>query len=393
DVADSGFKKSGKEKIIFLRTERVALLLGQAVSEPKIKSILNALGLKVNQAKKNNIKITIPSFRPDLKQEEDLVEEIARQVGFDQLPSSLPAIKISSIPEQPIRRLYKMVRDCLVATGLNEVITYSLINKDSLKKIGWNDFAPIKIKNPLSLDQEIMRPTLFSGFLSVMRNNLNHNIEEIKIFEIGKIYTEYGEIPTLGLGIMGPKNKFSLLDLKGSLEALFKQLRIKGVQFDPAAKNFFTAEKSFTITVDNEDIGYLGELSLAVANNLDFKHQKVFLSQLNLETLLKFVKWDIDFTPLINFPLVRRDISLIIKEEITSGQIIALIKKEAGPLLIEVLLCDQYSGEQIPAGYKGLTYCLEFQATNRTLSDNEVNNIQSKLCDLLAESFAARIRR
>jgi len=392
-LCDAGFKKINPEKTIAINSEKTSALLGQEVSPVRIKTILTALGLKVSTGKGDNLKVAIPSFRPDLKQAEDLVEEIARHVGFDRLATSLPSIKISAIPEPLIRKLYAAVRGCLMATSLNEVITYALINKDCLQKINWKDFSPVRIKNPLSLDQEIMRPTLFPGFLSVMRNNLNHNIEEVKIFEVGKVYTENGEIPTLGLGQMCPKNKSSLLDLKGSLEALFKALKIDKAHFSPATKSFFTSDKSFAVSIENEDIGFIGELSSAAADTLDFKHQGIFLAQLNLEALLRYAQGEIKFAPLVNFPLIRRDISLIVKKEVTSGEIVNLIRDEGGSLLVNISLSDQYSGQQIPAGYKGLTYSLEFQALNRTLSDDEVNLSREKLCSVLSERLNAKIRR
>lgn len=384
---------NGRPNKIDLSSERMAGLLGQEVSAGKIKSILTALGLKVVSGKGKSFKAAVPSFRPDLKEEADLFEEIARHIGFDRLPLTLPAIKICHIPEQPIRKLSKEVRETMIATGLSEIIGYSLINEDFLKKLHWDDSQPVRIQNPLSQDQEIMRPTLLTSLLSVMQNNLNHSLTEVKIFEIGKIYTDNGEDTGLGIGLMGTKGAVSLLDLKGILEVLIRKLRIDKVQFIPEPRNSFTAGRSFAVAVANQQVGFLGELSTAVANNLDFKHQQVLLAELNLEALLKFVKWEKGVAPLINFPLVRRDISLIIKEDVTCEQIMDLIQNEAGSLLIGISLSDQYSGEQIPAGFKGLTYSLEFQAADRTLSDAEVNTIHEKLCAVLTQNLSAKIRR
>jgi len=381
-------------KVLGLNSENISRLLGQKVTTSRVKSILTGLGLKVKAQGKDSLRVTIPGFRLDLKEEEDLIEEIARHVGFDQLSSTLPPIKINQIPGQKIRDLCALARRALVATGLSEVITYSLISKEGLKKINWQGSPPIEIKNPLSKDQEVMRPTVIPGLLTVMQNNLSHNIEEVKIFEVGKIYDGNKETVTLGIGLMGAKSKVvSLLDLKGSLEALFRKLQIGKAELHPAAQNFFVPGKSFAVSIANQGLGYLGEVLSSVANNFEFKHQKIFLAQLNLEGLLKSAKWERQFTPLINFPLIRRDISLIIKEEISSGQIVDLLKKGAGPWLINISLADQYGGEQIPVGHRGLTYCLEFQAPDRTLSDLEVNSIHGKLCDLLIQGLDAKIRR
>jgi phenylalanyl-tRNA synthetase beta chain len=392
-VCDIDSGKAGLALKIALNSEKAATLLGQEITAGKIKSILGSLGLKVSSSKGKNFKVTIPSFRSDLKEEVDLVEELARHVGFDRLPLSLPAIKISRIPEQPIRKLTAQVREIMVATGLSEIIGYSLINEEDLKKLNWDGTQPVRIQNPLSRDQEIMRPTLLTGLLSAMQNNLSHNLTDVKIFEIAKAYQEECETLSLSIGLMGEKSQVSLWDLKGRLEVLVNKLRITGVEFSPQPKNFFAAGKAFAITIDQQAVGFLGELSPAAAASLDFKHQQIFLAELNLEALLRVVKWERKVAPLINFPLIRRDISLIIKEEVSGSLIVDLLQKEAGPLLINTVLTDRYSGAQIPAGFKGLTYSLEFQAPDRTLSDNEANAIHEKLCNLLVERLAAKIRR
>lgn len=385
--------KKIKAKAVSINAAEIPALLGAEISLVKIKSLFSTLGLKASPAKKNGLKVGIPGFRPDLKEAVDLVEEAARHIGYDRLPSTLPAIKVCVIPEQPMRKLKSCLRQILTAAGLNEIVSYSLISRDTLEKLGWNEFAPIAVKNPLSRDQEIMSPTLLAGIVSAMRNNLNHGIEEVKIFEISKIYRDFTEAPALAIGIMTDDPKPALLALKGILEALCERLGLGGLRLDPVQKKFFAPEFSFSVKISQAELGCLGCLSAPAVENFDFKHRSIVFVQLDLDKLLTLVKWEKAITPPINFPSVRRDISLIIKSEILSGSIVELIRQSAGALLKEVKPVDQYTGKQIPAGYKGLTYALEFQAPDRTLSDEEINLLHQKLCNLLEERLEAQIRK
>ncbi|MFZ5800764.1 MAG: phenylalanine--tRNA ligase subunit beta [Candidatus Omnitrophota bacterium] len=385
-------KKAGA-KAITITSAEISRQSGSGVSLARIKTVFSGLGLKVSSGKRDDLKITAPSFRPDLKEPVDLLEEAARHLGYDRLPATLPAIKVCVIPEQPMRKLKAEARRVLTAAGLNEIISYSLISREMLEKLGWDEFPAVAVQNPLSRDQEIMAPTLLAGTVSAMRNNLNHGIEAVNIFEIGKVYRELNEAPALAMGIMTSEPKPALYTLKGAIEALCNRLGIAGLQIAVAPKKFFAPGLSFSIKISQTDLGYLGQLSSAGVANFDFKHRSIVFAQLNLDQLLTLVKWDKAITVPINFPSVRRDISLIVKAEILSGSIVELLKQSAGPLLKEIKLVDQYSGKQIPAAYKGLTYALEFQSSERTLSDEEVNLIHQKLCMLLEEQLKAQVRK
>ncbi|MDP2950821.1 MAG: phenylalanine--tRNA ligase subunit beta, partial [bacterium] len=226
-------------RIISLLPNSAENLLGIKIKPQSIKQILTSLQFKL-KAKQKSFKVEVPNFRQDIKQEVDLIEEIARIYGFPHLPLTKPPIKISSVKTQPIAKLKDLTRQILISAGFNEIISYSLISRELLSKTNLSDLDLTPIANPLSKEQEILTPSIIPGLLNALNYNLNHGVTNLKLFEINKNYLSAKESYVLGLVMTGEKyidwlrskkERIGFFDLKGVIEVFLERLGISRVDF------------------------------------------------------------------------------------------------------------------------------------------------------------------
>lgn len=403
-IEDVGTKKFAS-RTITLRRERLNEVLGVNVSVLRVKNILNSLELK-NTLAKNTFKVKIPSFRWDLEKEIDLIEEVARIFGYENIPITLPqgavALKeLNLVKEEKQKNAQNLTHDTLRALGLDEVITYGLVSKELLKKSNLSAENIVLIQNPLSREQEIMRPALIPGMLNAIFYNLNHKNNNLQLFELGKVY--FGaknpkEKTHLSLALAGqdisdwqnkPKN-FDFFALKGIINTLLGNLGLKEIVWPKQNLPYFT-EESANIAVGGETIGVLGGVNEKVLSNFDIK-TNLYLAELDFETILEKGNLKKYFSVLPKYPSVTRDLSLIAEKNISARNIEEVIKKVGGNLVISIKLSDLYLGPPIPPGQKGLLYSLEYQTPQRTLTDQEVNNLHQKITSALSQELGIKVR-
>lgn len=400
-IADVG-EKDPKDVKIYLRPERLKRILGLEISVYAIKKILSSLQLTVAVSGKDTLIISVPSFRQDLKTEEDLIEEVVRIYGYDKLPSTMPTIVGHPTRIERPRVVSNIVREALVSLGGNEVITYSLISKDDLSSVkDIDDDKLIVIKNPLSIEQEIMRPALIPGLLDVVSWNLNRKSSNFTIFELGKAYfkdaNRFTEEECLAIACVGGasyklvKEEPSFFDAKGILEALFKRLGISDILFKDRDFPYFLTKEAASVWAGNEKIGYLGRLKKETLDRFDIKTE-VFICEISLKSLFSRAELEKRFKEIPKFPSAERDVSIIVKSGVTHEHIVSVIKETGGELVAKVELFDQYFGAQIPTESRGLSYSVEYRAKDRTLTDAEVGALHDKVCDALAQKLGARLR-
>ncbi len=415
----SGATKT-KRKSIVLGLSSANKTLGINIPASKIKKILNSLEFKTKmepiRAKaqdaygrntprsiktKNHFAVGIPRHRPDVTSEIDLIEEIARIYGYENVPQTQPTVEPQVSAGEP-RDLVSLIKDILVGLGSNEVITYGLMDKDLLRDFGmYQGPEVIEILNPLSKEQEILRPGLIPSLAACVAYNLNQKQDYINIFEVAKVFLQSKACPQeelrLGIALCGIKSLLleqglikdpaGLLHLKGVLEALFARLGVRDYNFN--AKDNTSA---ITVYAGGEKIGLMAKLEKSVLDKLDIKNKDVFALELSLDRLLFFINLNKKFSHLPIYPGISRDISLILKEEISVGDILKAIKEEGQPLLKQAAVVDYYKGKQIPPGFKGLTLSCLYRSDERTLTEAEINPVHSLICNLLAERFGAQIR-
>ncbi|MCX5698355.1 MAG: phenylalanine--tRNA ligase subunit beta [Candidatus Omnitrophica bacterium] len=401
----SGFSSLGVSKVIHpvinLDAAYLNKVLGTAIPVFKIKQILNRLGLRVKTKTKNILTVGAPSFRQDLKLPVDLVEEVARIYGYGKIPQTLPAVK----PGQEVsdkRGFICGIKNILSGLGLFEVITYSLVDRGLLKKSGLNiDAGLIEILNPLSKEQEVLRPALFPSLIRALAYNLDQQQERVSIFEIANIFSgqanAVAQEPLLGLALCGVNTFFTkqglvrdeiiLLHLKGILETLFNRLGVENFDF------WRQEDNKIDIVINQKQAGFMLDLSPQILGAFDIKNRQVVLAQVNLEKLFSSINLGKKFLAIPKYPAITRDISLVINEDISVQEVLGAIEAKGAPLLVQAKIVDYYQGPQIPAGFKGLTISCIYRMDSRTLTEEEIAPARNDICSLLKERFGIELRK
>jgi len=402
---------------INLRMKRVNKILGQLLDKDesktknKIINILDKLEFKVLEDKGEYIEVIPPSFRGDVEREIDIIEEIARIYGYDKIKPTLFNTTIAQEGKNFRFRVIDRVRETLIGCGLNEVITYSFVSPDIFDRIripeGHKLRNAIKIKDPMTREHSLMRTSLISSLLEVIKWNNNRQAELVKMFEVGKIYLPYPDkpnsLPRERLIIAGAINKtgrgdiwekslsLDIFDVKGIIETVFQGLKVERWEIVPGNHPAFHPLRNGKIIIGGKEVGIFGEIHPEVINNYRIPG-KINLFEIDFENLLPKVPSDIKYCILPKYPSVQRDLALVVKGEILSADIIKTIKSIDEKLIKKVTLFDIFTGKQIGDGYRSLAYSVVFQAEDRTLTDQEVENIYKKIREQLITKFSAKIR-
>jgi len=398
EFIDIGKAHARKNKIA-LDNNRLNKILGVKVPAPKVKKILTSLGLKAVGGR-----FETPAFRQDLKCEIDLVEEVARIYGYNNIPGTLPPVAESNQTLPPELIVDGKIRETLKGLGLSEIITYSLLSKKALLSANIDDKDAVAVKNPLSEEQEIMRPSSIPGMLGVMRYNINRKNGNLKLYELGKVYFKdagqgFKERRNLAIGLTGEicdgwiakARRANLFDLKGIFEDLLLSLGISGFSVRETSDPSFSADACAAVEIKGAPLGMIGEIGRDVLKNFDIK-DKVYALELDCEALLRFIPLTRRFKEPARYPSALRDISIVIDNDVPNAVIIETVTGSAGELLKSAQLVDRYRGGQIPDGKQSLTYRLEYQNISRTLEDKEVQEAHSRVVSALQEKLGAALR-
>ncbi|MFH0771224.1 MAG: phenylalanine--tRNA ligase subunit beta [Candidatus Omnitrophota bacterium] len=405
-ISDIG-KKTASSRKINIRLSKANKLLGMAIEPSRFRSILVDLGLRVKRKSNDLFEAVVPSFRRDLKEEVDLIEEAARIYGYDKVPETVTKICIwgEGGQKSPDRISEEIIRKTLAGIGLNEVITYALTRKDSyaVKTMNMDENKLLKIQNPLSAESEILRPFLLCGAIDVIARNVNRKVLDVNIFELGKAYfSDKGNIPSekavLSIAISGMKVRdwrgkepLDIFDLKGIVEVLFERLGISDYEFEIKPLPIFLPSASSLIMISEKEAGIFGEIDRGLIGGYDLRNP-IFAAELDLDIIFKRAKMERFFSELPRYPSVIRDVSLVVEDKITNREIVDLIKEACGDLAVSVKPFDLYHGEQVPKGSKSILYSVEYRAADRTLTDEEVNGFDKKVREALSARFNAAIR-
>ena len=395
-----------KEKEITLSLDDVARILGIDISPERIKDIFKRLNLGPIK-KKDKISVTVPSYRQDLNRDIDLIEEIARFYGYDKVPPRLPSFTPQKTYqlEKRTTSLENEIRKILCGAGLNEIMTYSLTSRDSIEYLGISLENLVSLRNPMSSQQEIMRPSLLSELMGVLNWNLNRKNTLLQLFELNKVYImnkesgQADEIMHLSIGICGNKpgnwkekpRDLDFFDLKGIIEILMDSLGAAGYRVEKTEHPSLKENMSIAINAGGRVCGAFGEVKEDVARKFDIK-RKVYLAEISLDALLGCANLKKTFVGLPKYPSVKRDIAILLDDTINASSIYDVIKEEARQLVKSVEIFDLYKGRQIQEGKKSLAYTIQYRSDERTLNDKEVNDIHKKVQDALIKRLGAQIR-
>jgi phenylalanyl-tRNA synthetase beta chain len=387
-----------------LRLSRTNRLLGTAYSLPQVQELLAALHLPALAIDQETLVLQVPSHRGDLEREIDLIEEVARLGGYDSIPVTLPggAAAVPSVP--PVAKVRRQVRQLLAGQGFCEAVTYSF-QSDRIASLLDEAATPLRLANPLSEEQALMRTSLLPGLLEALKRNLQRQMAGVRLFEIApSFHPEPGrdlprETPWVAGVLCGlreetswlaPEAFFDFFDVKGVVETLLEGLAVPDLAFVPEALPPWLRYGA-RVLADSRELGCLGELALQPAERLDLE-SPVFLFQLSLEDLAAVTQPFPLYSPLPRFPAVFRDVALVLDQSVSAAAVTQALYRFGRPWLTEARLFDVYSGEQIPPGKRSLAFHLTYRDAARTLTDQAVDNHHQQLVKALAREFGAELR-
>ncbi|HQE05401.1 MAG: phenylalanine--tRNA ligase subunit beta [Tepidanaerobacter sp.] len=388
-------------KAVRFSPDKINKVLGTDISSDEMVDILERLEIKVNSYE-DVFEAIVPTFRMDITQEADIVEEIARIYGYDRLPITLPEGNVTHGRLNEKQKFLDEIREFMVYKGYSEIYTFSFVSPKVFDKINAPEDSnlrqAISLLNPLGEDHSIMRTTLIPNMLDVISFNLNRKLDELELFEVGAAYLPeklpLEELPhenkRISIGTCGDAVDFYVL--KQVIESLFYRLQIQNYKFEQSRHFAFHTGRCARITIDDEVIGYAGEIHPDVLENYEIS-KKVYLAELDLDIILDKASRKIEFKPLPKFPSSDRDLAIVVDEKVLAADVITVIREIGGKLLEEVELFDVYQGSQIESGYKSMAFSLVFRAEDRTLTDKEVNDIMERITAGLEEKFDASLRK
>jgi len=399
-------------RIVKLRPRRIRDLTSLDVDCADVRRILSALGFVERAVEQEAITYVVPSWRVDVEQEEDLVEEVARHTGYDKIGSELPPATASG-EYQPDEMKRRLLRRALNGFGFDEAINFSFIDSadqfeiiPEFEKRGLPD-QQTTLTNPIIEGMSQMRPTLLPGLLSSVRHNLNQGIRNISLFEMGRIFRVFanGELPhereSLGLAATGglveggraePAREVDFFDLKGALEAAVEAMNLGPLRFEAAqVKHLQRGQAASILLSDGSKLGAIGRLSESLASAHKFR-QPVYVAELDLTALLSSSERPVQYKPLPRYPSVTRDVTLLVSRAVTIDSLLRVISDQAIEDCLGARLVGTYEGPGVPDHKRNITLRIEYRSAERTLRDEEVEERQRVLIGALCKTFSAEQR-
>jgi phenylalanyl-tRNA synthetase beta chain len=386
-----------KKTKIYLDLEKSNNLLGTKISKQVALRYFNGLGLAPERSKNSSISAIPPSWRYDLTIEADLVEELARLVGYD----SLPQLSLSPVYKKSELNSQSHLSDLLSAKGFNEIISYSFISRDDHDLFG-ERVAALEVKNPISQNMSVMRTNLVSGLVSTFLHNLNHGQDSQRLFEIGNTFhlndaKEVAEKNTLA-GLMNGKvnednwkekaKEISFYDLKGVVQDLLREFKGPCV-FDNCKVDFLHPGMSSLIKLNNKIIGFMGCLQPTYIDRLGL-NEDIYIFSIELNGLQKNVSSS--YKEFSRFPSSKRDLSFIVNKSIASSSIENVIKAAAGKFFRDIEIFDVYEGKGIEEEKKSIAISVSWQSNKQTLKDADIDSAVERIVNSMKKELGGELR-
>lgn len=388
------------DKIIKITLEKINRILGMELTKEQVLDIFVKLGFS-GEEHNGTFMVMVPSRRLDISIEEDLIEEIGRLHGYDNMKGALPETLIKKGGISKRYKMQKEISNILRSLGLNQVITYTLTNNVDIYKFTNDKFNFIELNSPLNEDRKIIRHSLIPSLLKTIDYNMSRNINDLRIFETSNIYykekSEYIEKTFVAGALTGEyiinnwQNKSVKVDfylLKGMIETLLNKLKFSN-RYEFKKNNLpkeFHPGRSAEILLDNDVIGYMGQVHPSINKN------EIYVFELFLDKILDKKVRNIKFKEISKYPEITKDMAFVFDKNINANTIIKEIKKQGGKLLSSIDIFDIYTGENIGKDKKSLAFKLVFQDENKTLTDEEVMELFDKIIKLVETKFDAKLR-
>ena len=398
------------EKIISLRPERVEAISSLSVSTAEMIRILKSLGFDLSEEATSKLTFTVPSWRHDVAIEEDLIEEVARHTGFERIGTELPPSSLSGEYYSTERRK-RALRRSLSALGFDEAINLSFIELTNAFELipefgGLSEDNLVTLTNPIVEEASRMRQTLLPGLLNSIRHNINHGIRDVSLFELGRLFAvnEPGQLPrereALALAATGgmvkadrvqAKRELDFFDLKGALEAGVASMNLPPLDFAAAEAAHLQPGQAAGISLNGVPVGSIGRLAEIITGQYKFR-QPIFIAEVDLTALLEVEERPVLYSPLPRFPSIQRDVSLLLDRKITVAELLRAVNDRKVEHFVNAGFVGTYEGEGISDGKRSVTLRFEYRAEDRTLRDEEADELHWPLVKALQEKFSAEVR-
>lgn len=391
------------KKVVALETSRVNGLLGTSLTSAEVAEVFDRLCFHYALTG-DHFDVTVPDYRNDITMDADLIEEVARLYGYDNLPSTLPYMSMTKGGLTPKQKNERIIRDTLANLGLHETLTYTLTSPSLVND--FNLFHPhdeeISLMSPLGEERSVTRKSVIPSLLQVINYNNAHATKDVCLFEIANTYAKE-EISTLAIACSGTYVNVPWLQLKqpvdfylvkGFVETILKKLgieesRYKLVKVEKDNKDFHPGRSGY-IMMGKDIVGVIGQVHPAKAKKYDIKD--TYVAELNLNVLCSLRTKALKFAAIPLYPAVSRDLALVMNKDIPSYDVVRTICRASKSLVKETSIFDVYEGEHIEAGKKSVAISLMFQDPERTLDDATINDVMDRILDALAKEHDAHIR-
>jgi len=395
------------EKVeVALELRRLKQVLGIDVSPEKVVEILGSLGFFVKEESDRLFRVGVPYWRRDVRIPDDLAEEVARIVGYDEIPAEPIVGRVPPKVPQPRRELKERVLDILSAAGMQEVITYPLTNPETLEKVvppgSLAERPPLTIVNPLNVGQERLRTSLRASMLDCVASNQRVQAEAFAVFEVSRVYIPGGnllpdELEHVVGAVTGRRTDrwgnatndgVDFFDAKSYVACLFDRLDLS-VEYVDTEEYGMIPGRTAELRVGEKRVGVLGQVHPRTAGEFGVD-QDIYLFEIVLDDLLPLLEPVRRYEPLSRYPSVEEDLAVVVDGDLSAEQVRAHILGH--PLVRSVRLFDEYVGEPVPQGKKSLAFSVSYQAKDRTLTDKDINKARSRIVDRLRKEIGAELR-
>lgn len=384
-----------KPKTIEITFENITDVLGMKIPNKDILEVFRKLGFTY-EVKDQKVYVTVPTRRLDISIKEDLIEEVGRIYGLDNIQGKLPTVPMK---QGSLDKTDREIRNKMISLGLNETLSYVLVREDEADGFTTDEFEKVKLLDPITEERSTLRYSVLASLLKIYEYNKARNVKDVSIFEIGKGFYKkenYGEDKKLavlmsGKYYLGIENKkdVDFYVVKGVAEEILDYLGYSGrysfVLPSKMPKEMHPGQTA-AISVNNDIVGMVGKLHPSVEKD------DVYVLEINLDKLLSKRTGKMKFKEISKYPEISKDLAIVVDRNISADEIAKLIKKAAGALLTKIEIFDVYQGINIPKNKRSIAYSLSFGTMDRTLTDEEINNIMSKVIETLQNKIDAELR-
>ena len=401
------YPRKHKDSKLKLRVSRTNSVLGTRLTKDQIREYLSTIRIGTKSLSSDVLEAAVPTFRVDISQEIDLIEEVARVYGYNNIETkTLSSIDFSEAVFAD--RLETDIRNYFSNAGFNEMVANSLQDAGTAALAG---VPTVKMLNPVSVEMSTMRASLVPGALQVVRHNRNHGNKYLRLFELGKVYSlgaptqadalegfreedrlliaMSGKPVTAGTGIQ--PHETDILDIKGEVEAFLSKVCLDKYRFIYYDTRSALTDSTISIEINGVGAGFLGRVKPELATNFDIDDH-VFVCELSLEALSEGIRSEGKYVPLPKFPSVTRDLAFVVDDSVTQQSLERAVRESGKPLLTSVVLFDEYRDEKIGVGKKSLAYALEFQSQDHTLTDRETDQLIARIVEAARTKCGAVLR-